>query len=104
MRLERGEGIIGNLGLGGRHRRDKGRLARIRKSNQARIGEQFQFELQLEFLAGASFLVITRSSIGRGGEMRVAKSAAAAARRQPPLTVLVKVKQQLVCQRIENLR
>ena len=41
MRFQRCEWIVGNLRPGSGNRRDECRLARIRKSHQANIGEQF---------------------------------------------------------------
>ena len=44
IRLQRGERIIGDLRPGGRDARDQRRLAGVRISDQADIGEQFQFQ------------------------------------------------------------
>jgi len=58
--------------------------------------EQFQFELEFKLFARIPFLVIAGRAIGRGGKVRVAKSSAATARREPARAVLIQVKQQII--------
>ena len=64
VRLERGERIIGDLGLGGRDARDQRRFAGVRKSDQPDIGQQLQFQPQMSFFAGPAVLVLGRRLMG----------------------------------------
>ena len=104
IRLKRRERIVGDLRTRGGNPGDERRFARIWKTDQAHIREQFQFELQLKLFARTSLLVITRSAIGRCGKVRIAKSATAAARRDPAGAVLIKVEQKIIRARIKHLR
>jgi hypothetical protein len=88
VRLDRGEGVIGDLGAGGGDARDEGGFSGVRKADQTDIGEQFQLEAQALFLAGAAGLVLGRGLVSGGGAARVAASAAAAARDQVALAWL----------------
>src|SRR6185369_6681390 len=80
VRFQRGERVVGNLWTSRGNSRDESRLARVRKTHQTNIREQLQLELQLALFALAAALVITRRTVCRTGEVRVAKTAAAAAR------------------------
>ena len=51
VRLQGGEGVIGDLGFRRRHDTEQGRFARIGKAHQAHIGKQFQLENAPQFLA-----------------------------------------------------
>ena len=76
--MERRERIIGDLGLGGRNRGEKGRLAGVRQPDQAGVGDQLEPEDERAldpFLAGIG---AARGAVGRGGEMGVAEAAVAA--------------------------
>ena len=44
--FQRGEGIVRDLRLGGRHRRDEGALAGVRIPNECDIGHQLELELE----------------------------------------------------------
>src|SRR5690349_10477029 len=103
MRLDRGERVISDLRVRRGNSRNKRRLTRIRKTNEAHVREQLQLKLEFIFLARAPFLVITRSAICRRRKMRIAKSATPAARREPARAILLEIAQQLVGLRIENL-
>src|ERR1051326_4482297 len=47
VRFQRGERVVGNLETSGGNSRDKRRLARVGKTHQTNVREQFQLELQL---------------------------------------------------------
>ena len=51
LRLQGGEGIVGDLGLGARNRRQHGRLSRIGKAHEAGIGNQFEAQPDPALLA-----------------------------------------------------
>ena len=44
VRLQRGERIVGDLGLRGRHRTDEGRLADIGKADDGDVGHELEFK------------------------------------------------------------
>src|ERR1041384_2801633 len=87
MRLQSRERIIRDLRARCRHGRNERRLARVRKTHQTNISEQLQLELQVQLLSLASGLAIARSTVGRGREVRVSKSAPPAARSQPAVAI-----------------
>src|SRR5262249_39640123 len=51
-RLERREGIVGDLRLGRRQARHEGRLARVGKAGHADVGEELQLEMEPALPAG----------------------------------------------------
>jgi hypothetical protein len=63
MRLQRRKWIVRNLRVRSGDGRDESGFSGIRKTNQTDISKQLQLKLKLKFLAGASFLVITRRAI-----------------------------------------
>ena len=79
VRLERGEGVIGDLGPRGRDARNQRGLAGVRETDQSDIGQQLQLEAELVFFAGTAVLVLGGRLMRRRGEARVALAAAAAA-------------------------
>jgi hypothetical protein len=75
--LQRGERIICNLRLRRGQSRNQSRLSRVRKTNQPNIGQQLQFEPQLDQFARLAFFVFGRGLVSGRGKTRVAFSAAA---------------------------
>ena len=88
VRFERGERVVGDLGLGRAHRRDQRRLARVREPDERGVGEQLQFELQPLLLAVLALLGEARRAARVREEARVAAPALAAARREPAVAVM----------------
>src|ERR1041385_6865865 len=103
MRLQRRERVISDLRPRRGNSRDKSRLPRIRKPNQPNVREQLQLELQVQLFALASGLMVARRAIRRSREVRVAKTAAATARRQPAIAVVAQVVQQITCRSLKDL-
>ena len=79
VRLEGGEGVVGDFGTRRGDARDQRGLADVRISDKADIGEQLQLEAVSVLFAGTAFFVLARGLVDRGGEARVAASAASAA-------------------------
>ena len=75
---ERGEGIVGDLRLRGADDGDQRRLAGIRKSDQADVGDQLQLDEELALVAGVAILRKARRLTRGGGEVLVAPAAAPA--------------------------
>ena len=86
LRGQRGEGIIGDLGLGGGDAREKRRFACIGQADKPRIGDQLQFEDDGFFLGRLARIGIGRRLVGGTLEMRIAEAAIAALSRRTPLT------------------
>ena len=78
VRDERGEGIVGDLRLGGADDGDQRRLAGVRQSDEADVGDQLQLDEQLALLAGVAVLREARRLARGGGEVLVAPPAAPA--------------------------
>src|SRR5215218_9401773 len=87
----------------GRDSRDKGRLPRIRKTNEPNISEQLQLELKVQLFTLAPTLMVARRAICRSREVCVAKTAAATTRGQPAIAIVIQVVQQLTCRSIKDL-
>src|SRR5215216_3477301 len=104
IRFQRRERIVSDLRARSRHSRDKRRLARVWKTHQTNIREQLQLELQVQLLSLASGLMVARSTIGRGREVRISKSTAATARSQPAVAIVAEVVKKLACIRVKDLR
>ena len=77
--FEGGEGVVGDLGLGGGEARDERGFADVGVADEAGVGEQAEFEAIVAGFAGAAELVLARGLVGGGGEVLVAAAAAAAA-------------------------
>ena len=78
--FEGSEGVVGNLRAGGRDARNEGGLAGVGETDQAHVGQEFQFEAEAFLIAGAAGFVLGGRLVGGGGEARVALAAFAAAR------------------------
>ena len=76
--VQRREGIVGDLRLGGAHRGQEGRLAGVRQADDAGIGDQLQPQPDGQLLAGLARVGAARRLVGRRLEMRVAEAAVAA--------------------------
>jgi hypothetical protein len=76
--MQRREGIVGDLGLRGRHRSEEGRLAGVRHADDARVGDQLQAQPDRHLLARQAGIGAARRLVGRGLEMRIAEAAIAA--------------------------
>ena len=78
LRVERGEGIVGDLRLGRAHRGEERRLAGVRQPDQAGVGDQLQPQPDPALLAVLAGIGVARRAVGRRLEMRVAEAAVAA--------------------------
>ena len=85
LRMQRGEGIVGDLRLGCCDRREEGRLACIRQPDEAGIGDQLEAQPDGQLLAGLARIGAARRAVGRGLETRIAEAAIAAARERRAL-------------------
>ena len=74
IRLERGERVVRNLGLGSRNPRNQRRLSGIRIPDQPHIGQQFQFQPVESLLALPPQFVLARCLVGAGGKVLIAAS------------------------------
>src|SRR5882762_5153606 len=78
--LKRGERIVGNFGTrGGDHGNQSG-LARVGVTDQADIGQKFQFEAKMALFAGKSILMFARSLVPGLGKVLIAAPATPAVR------------------------
>jgi hypothetical protein len=76
--VERGEGVVGDLRLGGGDGGEEGRLAGIGQADEAGIGDQLQPQPDPLLGAEQAGIGATRRLVGAGLEMRVAEAAIAA--------------------------
>src|SRR5438552_5846925 len=74
--FERGERIVRNLGARGGNHGNQRRLADVGKTNQANIGEKFQFQAKIALFAWESVFVFARGLVPRLGKMLIAASTA----------------------------
>ena len=87
VRLEGGEGVVGDLGLGRRDPRDQGALAGVREPHQGHVGHQLELEVQPALLAQLGLLGERRGPAAVREEPGVAPAALPAAGRQPPVAL-----------------
>ncbi len=85
LRRERGERIIRDLGARARYARKKCGFARVRQTDEARIGDQLESKDDRLFFAGLAGIGVARRLIGRAFEMRIAEAAIAAFQQQQAL-------------------
>jgi hypothetical protein len=85
--LERGEGVVRDLGPRGGHHREQRALARVGLTHQPDVGDELQHQLELPLLALLAGLPFARRLVRRGGESRVAPTAASAARHEQRVAV-----------------
>ena len=88
LRLQGGEGIVGDLRPGARDRGEQGRFAGIGQADQPGIGDQLQAQPDPALLAGPALVGAARRAVGRALEMRVAEAAIAALQQHVPLAGL----------------
>ena len=81
---QRGEVIVGDLGLGRRDDADKGGLAHVGEADQAHVGDDLQFQLDVQVLPRQAGLGKLGNLTGGGGKVGVAPAAAAALGHHPP--------------------
>src|SRR5437016_1094198 len=74
--FERGERIVRDLGARGGNNGNQRRLADVGKTNQANIGEKFQFQAKIALFAGESVFVFARGLVPRLGKVLIAASTA----------------------------
>ena len=79
LRMQRREGIVGDLRLGRAYRREKGRFARVGQTDNASIGNQLEAQPDGELFAGLAGIGVAWRPVGRTLEPRVAEAAIAAA-------------------------
>ena len=78
LRMQRGEGIVGDLRLGRADHGEEGRLAGIGQADEAGIRDQLQPQPDPALLARLAGIGVARRAVGGGFEMRVAEPAIAA--------------------------
>src|SRR5690606_3505554 len=104
LRMERGEGVVGDLGLGRRHGGEKGGLARVRQADEARVRDQFQAQADRALDRRLPWVGMAWRAVGGGLEMRIAKAAIAALEQHDPLTDLGEIGEQVFAVLVEHLR
>src|SRR6476659_5698961 len=104
LRIERGERIVGDLRLGRAHRGKECRLAGVRQSDEAGVGDELEAEPDPALLARLSGIGVPRRTVGRRLEMRVAETAVAALGQHDTLADLGKVGDHRFLVLVENLR
>ena len=78
LRMQRGEGIVGDLRLGRADAGEEGGLAGVGQADETGIGDQLQPQADGEFLGGLAGVGVARRLVGRRLEVRVAEAAVAA--------------------------
>ena len=76
--LQRGERVVGDFGLGRRHRRDQGRLAGVGEADQGDVGHELELHVVPELLALLGLLGEGGGTAAVGEEARVAPASLAA--------------------------
>ena len=104
LRMQRGEGIIGDLRLGRAHDRQERGLARIGQSDDAGVGDQLEPQPDGELLAGLAGIGAARRAVGRALEIRVAEAAVAAARDHDALAHVREVGEERLAVLLVDLR
>jgi len=99
MRLERGEGIVGDLGLGGADCRDERGLSGIREADQRGIGQQLDLQAEPMLFAVLTLLREPRRPARVRQEPRVSPAPAATAGGKIPVAVADEVGQHLAVAR-----
>jgi hypothetical protein len=75
VRLERGEGIVGDLGFGGRDGGEDGRLAGIGQADESDVGDQPELQAQPPLFARLALLGMLGCLVGGRLEVGVAEAA-----------------------------
>ena len=76
--MERGEGVVGDLGARVADGGDEGGLARVGHAQQAHVGQHLQFQLEAAALARPAGGFLARRTVDGALEAQVAKAAVAA--------------------------
>ncbi len=102
VRFQRGERVVGDLGLGRAHHRDQRRLARVGEADERGVGEQLQLELEPALLAVLTLLGEARRTARVRQEARVAAPALTTAGREPRVAVVQQVGEELAVHRTHD--
>ena len=104
LRMQRGEGIVGDLRFGRADDGEEGRLAGIGQADEAGIRNQFQPQPDPALFAFLAGIGVARRAVGGGFEMRVAEAAIAALGQHEFFAELGEVVDQRFAILIEDLR
>ena len=102
--MERGEGIVGDLRLGGADCRQEGRLAGIGQPDDTGVGDQLEPQPDMHLLALLAWVGMARRLVGRRLEMCIAEAAIAASKQHDALAGLGQVRDQGLAVIIDDLR
>ena len=102
VRFKSCEGVIGNLGLGGRDPGDERRLTHIGKADEGHIGHQLEFEIEPLFLAHLTLFGEGRSSPDIRKEPGIALAAASSGCRHPAIAVMDQIGQHLAVEVVDH--
>ena len=102
VRVLRGEGVIRDLGCRPRKPTEECRLARVRFSNQADVGDDFQFENDVTFFARFSRPEFARGTIRGGHEPSVSFAPFARFGNDDPFTMFGQIFEHVTAGRIAN--
>ena len=91
VRHERGERIVGDFRLGGAHGCDQAGFACGGEAHQGHVGDGFEFENDVTFLAWFAKQRESRSATGAVGQCGVAKTAVAAGRHHELVSGMAKI-------------
>ena len=86
--LQRGERVVGHLGLGRRDARDQGALPGVRESDEGDVGDEPQLHVEPALFARLALLGERRRPPPVGQEAGVAAAAPAASGRQPGVALV----------------
>ena len=89
-----GEGIVGDLGAGGREHRDQGALAGIGQADDAHLSQQLQLQLQQPLLPLLALGALLRGAVAVAEVVGVAEAAAAAEGHQQLLATVGEIAEQ----------
>ena len=91
MRMQRREGIVRNLRTGVRDGRDEGGLPGVRKTEEAHVGEDLQFEFERAVLPGFARRALLGRAVDGTLEVKVPEAALAARGEELTRAVMVEV-------------
>src|SRR5205823_2971005 len=94
--LERGERVVGDLGLGPRDARDQRALARVGEADEGDVGHELELEAEPPLLSHLALLGEARRPSPVGEEAGVAATTSSAAAGEPALTMGGEVGQRAV--------
>ena len=101
--VQRGEGVVGDLGPGVGGGAEEGRLAGVRQADEAGVGDQLQPQPERALDALLAGIGVARRLVGRGLEAQVAPAAVAALGEQHPLAGAGQVGDQRLAVLVEDL-